>query len=51
MISKINPLWIRRCVMVLLAGPYCVLLIIIGGLISIADTWADVRADFVAAWK
>jgi len=51
MISKITPLWLRRCIMVLLAIPYCLMLLIVGGLISIADTWADVRADFSAAWK
>ena len=51
MIARINPLWLRRCIMVMLAIPYCTLLIIVGVLISIADTWADVRADFAGAWR
>jgi len=51
MIARINPIWLRRCIMVLLAIPYSLLLIIVGVLISIADTLADVRADFSAAWK
>jgi len=51
MIARINPIWLRRCIMVLLAIPYCALLLFVGGLISIADTWADVRADLAGAWR
>ena len=37
--------------MVMFAIPYSLMLLFVGALISTADTWAAVRADFAAAWK
>ena len=51
MITTISRRWLRRCVMVLCAVPYAVLLLLLGILITASDTWDDVWDDCKAAWR